>query len=288
MKYDLVNFETDVLEASRSTPVLVDFWAAWCGPCRILGPTLERMADEANGRWRLVKVDTEAHPDLAQTYGVRGIPDVRLFVDGAPVDGFVGALPEPAIAQWLDRAIPTPVARAAAEALEAADARLQRNGPGDVQAAIRILEASLESVPAHPGLRIRLASALLFYDSKRLRSRMDAGLLDRLEPGTEPRERADAIRELLTLIEGSRDDAEARLGVEAGTDSGRHYLEALDALRGGAFEPALEGFLETLQTNRSLDNEGARRGCLAIFRLLGHSHALTATYRTKVTNALYM
>jgi putative thioredoxin len=288
MPYDLVNFDTDVLEASRTTPIVVDFWAAWCGPCRILGPTLERMAAQAEGRWQLVKVDTEAHPELAQRYGVSGIPDVRLFVDGAPVDGFVGALPEPAIAQWLDRAIPTPAARAAGEALEAAEARLTRNQPGDREAAIRILDLGLQTSPDHPGLRIRMARALLFHDHPRLQALLAEGLLDRLDPGSDARERADAIREILSLLGNSQEEVTRRLGDAAATQAGARYVEALEALRGGAFEAALDGFLDVLREDRTLDDEGARRGCLAIFRLLGHGHATTATYRSRVSSALYV
>ena len=111
--YDVQAFQTDVIEASHQVPMVVDFWAEWCGPCRILGPILERLAEEAEGRWRLAKVDTEAFPDEAQQYGVRGIPNVKLFVDGRPVDEFVGALPETQVREWLERAIPSDADRKA-------------------------------------------------------------------------------------------------------------------------------------------------------------------------------
>lgn len=100
------NFDEDVIQTSHRKPVLVDFWAPWCGPCRILSPTLEKLAKESRGRWRLVKINADSYPDLVRRYGVRGIPAVKLFVDGAVKDEFVGALPEHTVRQWLDGALP--------------------------------------------------------------------------------------------------------------------------------------------------------------------------------------
>lgn len=96
-------FREDVIETSHKKPVLVDFWAPWCGPCRILGPTLEKLARESKGAWRLVKINSDKHPDLTRRFGVRGIPTVKAFVDGEVVDEFVGAMPEPELRRWLDR-----------------------------------------------------------------------------------------------------------------------------------------------------------------------------------------
>ncbi len=103
---ELIDFQSDVIEASKTTPVLVDFWAEWCGPCVHLSPTLEKLAEEAGDSWTLLKVNTESQPELAAEYGIRSIPNVKLFVNGEISGEFVGALPEEEIKRWLESNIP--------------------------------------------------------------------------------------------------------------------------------------------------------------------------------------
>jgi len=115
----LFDFQTEVIEQSKTIPVLVDFWAPWCGPCRILAPVLERLAERHAGKWALVKINTDEFPEISTQYGIRGIPNVKLFSDGVVIDEFTGALAEYQIEQWLKKALPSPwtadVERASAE-----------------------------------------------------------------------------------------------------------------------------------------------------------------------------
>ncbi|MFQ6615416.1 MAG: thioredoxin family protein [Fidelibacterota bacterium] len=106
---DFVDFEKDVIEASHKSPVLVDFWAPWCGPCRILGPTLKKVAEEAGDEWTLLKVNTDHQPDLSVRFNIRGIPTVKLFVNGVDIGGFVGALPEQPVRELLGENLPATV-----------------------------------------------------------------------------------------------------------------------------------------------------------------------------------
>jgi putative thioredoxin len=151
---DESSFPTEVLERSHSVPVVVDYWAAWCGPCRVLGPVLERLAQEAGGSWTLAKVDVDANPRLAAAAGVQGIPAVRAFRDGRQVAEFTGALPEPQVREWLRALGPSEADTAVAEAKRKLDA-------GDVSGAADAFREALESDPGHPGARGGLRRAEL-------------------------------------------------------------------------------------------------------------------------------
>ena len=134
-------FEQEVLDRSNEVPVVVDFWAEWCGPCRTLGPMLERLSEEAGGKWILAKVDVDANPGLASAFGVQGIPAVHAFRRGRDVAEFVGALPEQQVRDWLAGLGPTPADIAAREGLDA-------EGRGDLEAAAEKYRISLAHEPA--------------------------------------------------------------------------------------------------------------------------------------------
>ena len=143
-------FQTDVVERSRETPVVVDFWAEWCGPCRALGPMLERLAGEADGQWVLAKVDVDANQMLAARFRIQGIPAVKAFKDGQEVAEFVGALPEPQVRQWLGQLGPSPADLAVKNAVRA-------EGTGDVATARAEFARAIDFDPGHAEARAGLA-----------------------------------------------------------------------------------------------------------------------------------
>ncbi len=259
-----------VRQRSKEVPVLVDFWAPWCGPCRTLGPVLERMATQAGGRWELVKVNTEEHQDLAAKFNIASIPAVKLFVNGEVVDEFVGALPEREIRRFLEKALPLPSASQLAEAK-----RLL--GEGSKDAAAKLLEALLAAEPTNLEARLLLAQSLLGTGPERVSS-----LLEMITPDSEFFEQANAIRTLarlalLTKAPASLPEASVR----------SKYLEGAAAAQSGNFVAAIEAFLEVLERNKQYDNGGAKEACKAIFQVLGMRHPTVERFFRAFSSALH-
>ena len=258
-----VNFERDVIAASCERPVLVDFWAAWCGPCRVLGPVLDRLADEAGDEWTLVKVDTEANQALAQRMGIRGIPAVKLFVDGEMTAEFTGALPEPAVRRWLDEHLPSPQKKrlARTDALLAA---------GKTDEARTLLEEALGDAPDDADLRLRLARLVAFDQPERA--------ADLVEGQFTPE--AEAVRDLARFLSL---DANALRDAPVRDD----YLAAANALRDDDVDAALDRLISVIQRDRSFDDDGARKTAVALFLLLGEDHPVVQKHRPAFNRSLY-
>lgn len=270
MNHDIKDFSTEVIERSHTIPVLVDFWAEWCGPCKTLGPTLERLAREADGEWTLAKVDTEIHRDAAVQYGIRSIPNVKLFVDGNVVNEFVGALPEASVRAWLRKAIPDKHAKT----LDQAEALLRKN---ELEKARRLTEGVLNFSPVHPRALLLLAKTFLMEDSERASNILAS--IDEMSEYHDAAERLRTIAEFYskaTTPETLPDSSAKQL-----------YLTAIGALRKNDFDAALENFIQVIREDRYYNDDGARKACLAIFSFLGEEHEITMRHRRDFNSALY-
>jgi putative thioredoxin len=269
MSYEIQDFEVEVVERSRTIPVLVDFWAEWCGPCKTLGPVLERLAERAAGRWVLAKVDTEQHQQVATKFGIRSIPNVKLFIDGAPVNEFTGALPEHAVVQWLNRALPDPFAReiAIAEALIT---------EGKQQEASALLEQVVQKDATHEQARVLLARTYIESAPEKA-----LGLIQGIEEDSRNFPMVDAIRTVASLTEKLNDP-----GLLPESPVKTSYREGLHALAQFDHARALKLFIAVIRGERYYDDEGARKACVAIFKMLGEEHEITRMYRREFSSAL--
>lgn len=271
MAYDLQDFRKDVVEASRTKPIVVDFWASWCGPCKVLGPVLEKLAGEARGRWTLVKIDTEAHPELAAQFGIRSIPAVKMVYQGAIVAEFAGALPEAQVRQWLEKHLP-----ASPEELDVEAHIRELTEAGDRAAVREVVSEMYASEPQSKDLAARLAVLCLpdrFEEARALLSVFTA------EPKFEIEK--DAILYYEDVRSGAHN---TYAGNAAAVGS---YVKGREHLADGEYELALEAFIQSMMADRSVDEDGARRGCVTIFTILGEMHPIAKAWRRRFSMALY-
>ena len=275
------NFEQVVLEGSKQAPVIVDFWAPWCAPCRALGPVLERLAEEYRGRFTLARVNSDDSPTLAAQFGVRGIPSVKAVIDGALVDEFTGALPEPAVREFVDRVLPSPaeVLRLKADEIYSAE-----------KDSVRALELLGQAAKADP------ANDVVRFDEARIRldlGELDAAqkLLDSLSGLARMNDRVIALQARLDLARGAAHAGDmASLQVRIDKDpldlEARLQLASLYVARGRHRE-ALDQLLEIVKRNRAFKDDIGRRTILEVFSVLGPDNKLVEEYRRRLSSALY-
>lgn len=273
------NFQREVIDRSREVPVVVDFWAAWCGPCRALGPVLERLATEYAGQFVLVKADTEAVPEIASAFGVRSIPAVFGLRDGQAVDGFVGALPEPAVREWLERLLPTPAERVAAAARD-----LEATDPKAAEARYR---EALGHDPDSPVAQVGLARVLARLGRLDEANVLVHGLKGRGYFAPE----VEAVQAEIDLKSQAREtggvEAErAALAARPGDPQSRLQLaEALAAA--GQHEEALALCLALVEERHKEISDQARLVMLNVFQVLPPDSDLANEYRRQLSLALY-
>ncbi|GBD85112.1 thioredoxin [bacterium BMS3Abin02] len=270
---DAADFSTEVLERSREVPVVVDFWAPWCGPCRVLGPTLERLADEYDGGFELAKLDVDTNQSLAGRFQVQGIPTVIAFRDGEPVDRFTGALPEAQIRAWLRKIIPSEADKTCAAALSAVSS-------GDVATAERLFREVLAVEPTHEEAAIGLADLLVTQGLEQ----EALALLDPLPPTPEV-QRLQAMARIGSVDTSSIDDLQMKLADDPGNGVLLVHLgRALSAA--GRTQEALDALLHAVTLGGEPREEG-RKAMLDIFEILGPDDPLTGQYRRKLASALF-
>ncbi len=273
------DFAQEVIETSRQVPVLVDFWAPWCGPCRTLGPMLERLEAEYAGKWKLAKVNSDDNPELSAQFHVRSIPYVVAFVDGKPVDQFVGVLPEGQLRAFLDRVIPQPAEVAYRQGVAA-----QQAGASD-----DAREAFQNALALDPGFdAARFALATLLLDSGDVRAAQgEFALLSPKAPQDEryaplqtrlaASERADALPDadaLRSLVATEPDNLQARL------DLAQQYIASQQ------YEAALEQLLAIVERDRTFRDDVARKTMVSVFDMMQDAPQAVSHWRRQLASKL--
>ncbi len=269
MDVTMANFETDVIAASQTTPVLVDFWADWCGPCKSLGPVLEKLEADYAGRFKLVKINADTEQQLAGAFGVKSLPTCILLIGGRPVDGFMGALPEGKVREFLDKHVPSDSEVAAQADMQAAEQLAQS---GDAQAAIAKLQEALSLNPADDEARYNLVKLLI-----------SVGELEEAQAALAPKLtdiplqlRFDALNYWLQALQFVASDERGGWNFEQfdaliaqnKRDFDTRLAKARLFIAAELFENAMEELLEIIMRDKTWNHDVARKTYVAILELL--------------------
>ena len=282
---DEKTFAQDVIAASKQAPVIVDFWAPWCGPCKTLGPILEKAVTAAKGKVKLVKVDIDKNQRIAQQLRIQSIPAVYAFHNGQPVDGFVGALPESQVKAFVNRLAgaggPSPVEEVLAEAKAALDA-------GDAQGAAAIYQEVLAQEPdnaaALGALAKLLAQAGQLEQARQFLAKAPADQAN--HPEVTGAKAAIALAEQASGAAGSTAEFQAKLAANPADHQARFDL-ALAQLKAGNREAAVDELLDLIKRDRNWNEQAARTQLLKLFEAFGPTDPLTKSGRRRLSSMLF-
>lgn len=272
------DFEREVLDRSKDVPVVVDVWAPWCAPCRVLGPVLERLAEQHRGAFVLAKVNADECPGVSQALRVQSIPAVRAFRDGQLVAEFVGAQPEGVVREFIAAILPTEADRLARDGE-------QRVAAGDAAGAEAGFRDALARDPRQARALLGLARLLADRDD------IDGALalLERILPGTPVARDAERLAATLrTLRDGAGDDAPLRARIAADpADLAAHLALGRVLAARGEHEAALLEFLEVVRRDRQFEDDAARKAMVDLFEVLGPQNPLVDRFRGELAKALF-
>ena len=273
MNQNVVDLQRDVVDASFKQPIVIDFWAEWCAPCRMLGPILEKLADQANGRWRLVKINTELQTDIAMQFGISSIPAIKMVSEGEIIAEFVGALPESHVAKWLDENLPTKSKSAVEKAIQALEQE-------DRSKAKQLLKFAVDQDGSNLDAKIMLAR-LIFEENPDKAIK----LVEDIDEAHSRFDEVEAMRELHRLLNSHKELK--KQAEQHKTEAWKLYLDGIYALQKRDYAKALESWIDVIILDRQLDDDGARKACAALFKILGGTHELTQKYHRRFSSALF-
>ncbi len=267
---DGAGFQRDVVEQSAKRPVLVDFWAPWCGPCRSLTPVLEALAEQYQGRFGVARINTDENPELAAQFAIRSIPSVKLFKQGRVVDEFVGVRPAAAIKAMLQ-----PHLERDSDAVRRQAAAVASEQP---ERALQLLREALAADPENFRIHPDLAEHLLRAEQPEEAER----LLNLLPPA----QRDEAVEKLLVRVRIAKALADTGAGESPQPGIQGEYVAALRLIEQGRYADALDALFDILQRDRHFGEDAARKRIIDVFTLLGHQEPMVKRYRAKLAAML--